>query len=64
MGLSAKNKDILLGPLSKKNPVVVQMLGIGGNGEAGTFSCDGSFGSGDCCIFVCCYIIDKKYGSK
>lgn len=26
--LSAKNKDILLGPLSKNNPVVVQMLGI------------------------------------
>jgi len=25
---SAKNKEILLGPLSKKNPVVVQMLGI------------------------------------
>ena len=25
---SAKNKEILLGPLSRKNPVVVQMLGI------------------------------------
>ncbi|WP_085536393.1 NADH:ubiquinone reductase (Na(+)-transporting) subunit D [Massilibacteroides vaginae] len=25
---SGKNKDILLGPISKKNPVVVQMLGI------------------------------------
>ena len=28
MGLSSKNKGILLGPLSKNNPVVVQMLGI------------------------------------
>jgi Na+-transporting NADH:ubiquinone oxidoreductase subunit D len=28
MGLSAKNKDILLGPLSRKNPVIIQMLGI------------------------------------
>ena len=28
MGLSAKTKDILLGPLSKRNPVVIQMLGI------------------------------------
>ena len=26
--LSAKNKEILLGPLSKNNPVVVQMLGV------------------------------------
>ncbi|MDR2497969.1 MAG: NADH:ubiquinone reductase (Na(+)-transporting) subunit D [Tannerellaceae bacterium] len=28
MGLSNKNKAILLGPLSKNNPIVVQMLGI------------------------------------
>ena len=28
MGLSAKTKDILLGPLSKNNPVIIQMLGI------------------------------------
>ena len=26
--LSAKNKEILLGPLSKNNPVIIQMLGI------------------------------------
>ena len=28
MGLSAKNKEILFNPLSKDNPVIVQMLGI------------------------------------
>ncbi|MDR1357071.1 MAG: NADH:ubiquinone reductase (Na(+)-transporting) subunit D [Tannerellaceae bacterium] len=28
MGLSTKNKEILLGPLSKNNPVIIQMLGI------------------------------------
>ena len=29
MGLmSSKNKEVLLGPLSKNNPVIVQMLGI------------------------------------
>ncbi|MDR2810354.1 MAG: NADH:ubiquinone reductase (Na(+)-transporting) subunit D [Tannerellaceae bacterium] len=28
MGLSNKNKEILAGPLSKNNPVVIQMLGI------------------------------------
>ena len=26
--LSKKNKEILLGPLSKNNPVIVQILGI------------------------------------
>ncbi|MEG2947388.1 MAG: Rnf-Nqr domain containing protein, partial [Bacteroidales bacterium] len=28
MFLSDKNKEILLGPLSKNNPVIVQVLGI------------------------------------
>jgi Na+-transporting NADH:ubiquinone oxidoreductase subunit D len=28
MGLSNKNKEILAGPLSKNNPVIIQMLGI------------------------------------
>ena len=28
MGLSAKNKEVLFNPLSKDNPVIVQMLGI------------------------------------
>ncbi|MDR1344504.1 MAG: NADH:ubiquinone reductase (Na(+)-transporting) subunit D [Tannerellaceae bacterium] len=28
MGLSSKNKEILWGPLSKNNPVIIQMLGI------------------------------------
>ncbi|MDR1499411.1 MAG: NADH:ubiquinone reductase (Na(+)-transporting) subunit D [Tannerellaceae bacterium] len=28
MGLSNKNKEILLGPLRKNNPVIIQMLGI------------------------------------
>ncbi|MDR1257755.1 MAG: NADH:ubiquinone reductase (Na(+)-transporting) subunit D [Tannerellaceae bacterium] len=28
MGLSNKNKEILIGPLSKNNPVIIQMLGI------------------------------------
>lgn len=26
--MSSKNKEVLLGPLSKNNPVIVQMLGI------------------------------------
>jgi len=28
MGLILKNKEVLLGPLSKNNPVIIQMLGI------------------------------------
>jgi Na+-transporting NADH:ubiquinone oxidoreductase subunit D len=28
MGLSNKNKEILMGPLNKNNPVIIQMLGI------------------------------------
>ncbi|MDR3267734.1 MAG: NADH:ubiquinone reductase (Na(+)-transporting) subunit D [Tannerella sp.] len=28
MGLVSKNKEVLLGPLSKNNPVIIQMLGI------------------------------------
>ena len=51
--LSEKNKEVLLGPLSVNNPVIVQMLGIcsaGCNIKTGAGYCNGYFSNG-CCGF-------------
>ena len=61
--LSEKNKDVLFGPLSINNPVVVQMLGIcsalGRDIEAGARHRDGYLCDSRCGFCECDYFLDS-----
>lgn len=65
--MSDKTKAILLGPLNKKNPVLVQVLGIC-SALAVTTKLEAALMMGVCVIIVVAFanffIADKKDGSR
>ena len=68
MLLSKKNRQTLLGPLSRNNPVIVQVLGICSalavTAKLRAGFCHGCFGNRRTCLFQCHHFVVAQHDTR